>query len=185
MGDNTIVSQLSKSFYKLRPSQACYATFWAVEKVLDKLISWHPISSLTLKQLTLKTIALIALSSSDRGQTLHALDIGDTAIKNQSISFLVRRRLKTTKRALITKVMECLATDNPVLNVCDYTLAYMNQPLTFRAAAVAASSEKPTQLFISWVPNRPVNPGAQGHLIHISRTKGLTLGMIRTLARNS
>ena len=27
-------------------------------------------------------------------------------------------------------------------------------------------------------------PGAQGHLIHISRTKGLTFGMIRTLVQN-
>ena len=32
--------------------------------------------------------------------------------------------------------------------------------------------------------NKRYNPGAQGHLIHISRTKGLTLGMIRTLPQN-
>ena len=44
----------------------------------------------------------------------------------------------------------------PALNVCDYTLAYMNRTLAFRAAAVAADSEKPTQLFLSWITKCPV-----------------------------
>ena len=132
LGDNPTVSRLFKSFYKLRPLQARYATFWVIEKVLDKLIYWQLISSLKLRQLTLKMVALIPLSSSDRGQTLHTLDIEDTAIQNQSIIFIVRRRLKTTRRTLAPKVVKCVGTDNLALNVCD-NLAYMNR--TFRPGA--------------------------------------------------
>ena len=48
--------------------------------MLYLLAQWHPPQDLTMKQLTLKTVTLIALTSSDRAQTIHALDINHLKI---------------------------------------------------------------------------------------------------------
>ena len=74
-----------------------YLTYWSVAKVLNFLSKCQPASSLSLKQLTLKTIALIALSSSDRGQTLDLLDINNVEITDSGISFIVTKKLKHHK----------------------------------------------------------------------------------------
>ena len=67
--DNTI-TRLFSFFYISCPSFPRYAVTWDVGKVLRFLASWHPPAVLYLKQLTLKTLGLVALTSSDRAQTL-------------------------------------------------------------------------------------------------------------------
>ena len=157
LGDNPYISQLFRSFYKLKPIKCKYQSFWCVDQVLEFLSAWHPQSQLTLKQLTLKTVALLALSSSDRGQTLHALNIEKTEIVDNMVVFVVDTKLKTTNRVLKPKFVKCVSTNVPCLNVCDYILAYLNKTLALRAAAVAAGKPKPTQLFLSWVTKKPVS----------------------------
>ena len=120
------------------------------------LSSWHPASSLDFKHLTLKTLALIALSSSDRGQTIHALNIEHTHVDRDAISFVVFDTLKTSTRNRKPQVVRCIATPTPSLNVCDYVLCYMNRTLAFRAALVRCGKPKPTQLFLSWKTKGPV-----------------------------
>ena len=61
--ENRIVSRLLKSFEKKRPTVPRYSVTWDVNKVLNFLKTWHPLNTLTLKQLTLKTCMLIALCS--------------------------------------------------------------------------------------------------------------------------
>ena len=134
-----------------------YLTFWPVTKVLSFLEKWHPISSLSLKQLTLKTLALLALSSSDRGQTLHLLNIEHTALLDDEIHFVIFNRLKHTSRTTPRpKVVKCPITTNASLNVSDYVVAYMNRTLALRALQVNRGLEKPTQLFLSWATKKPV-----------------------------
>ena len=77
--DCNIVSRLLKSFEKMRPTIPRYAVTWDVNKVLCMLKSWYPYTGLSLKRLTLKTCMLIALSSSDRAQTLHQMK-SDTCV---------------------------------------------------------------------------------------------------------
>lgn len=156
LGDNPIILRVFKSFYRLRPAQPKYLVYWPVEKVLDLLSSWHPASTLDLKHLTLKTLALIALSASDRGQTIHALNIENTHVDKEAISFVIFDTLKTTKRKRKPKIVKCIATPNPALNVCNYVLSYMNRTLAIRAAHVSRGRPKPTQLFLSWKTKGPV-----------------------------
>lgn len=153
--DITIL-RLFQCFYKLRPQKAKHFTFWPVQTVLDHLSSLHPASSLTLKQLTLKTLALIALTSCDRGQTIHLMDIEKTTISNSGINFVIFEQLKHTRRVSKPKVIQCLCTDTPSLNVCDYVTNYMNRTLAIRSSHVSQGREKPTQLFLSWATKRPV-----------------------------
>ena len=92
------VIRLFKYFYRSRPTRPKYVTFWPIAQLLNFLAEWHPIHDLTLKQLTLKILALIALSCSDRGRTLQLLNIENTHVTANDITFVIFDRLKTTKR---------------------------------------------------------------------------------------
>ena len=74
------------------------------------LSTWHPALFLSMKHLTLKVVALLALSSSDRGQTLHSTNIEHTEIQNEAIIFIIKTRLKTMCRVLKPKVVRCIMT---------------------------------------------------------------------------
>ena len=123
--------------------------YWPVSQLLDFLKIWHPISSLSLKQLTIKTLALIALSSSDRGQTLHMLDINKIHFSEKELSFIITSRLKTTRRILKPKVVKCISTPDPALNVFNHVKEYLARTSQYR-------SPQDSQLFISWATKRPV-----------------------------
>lgn len=156
LGEDPVICRLFRAFYKLNPSKPKYLVYWPVEKVLNLLQSWHPAKTLDLKTLTLKTLGLIALSCSDRGQTIHAMDIENTHVDDHGISFVIYGRLKTSKRNHKPKVVKCMVTKDPTLNVCDYTMHYLNRTLALRAAQVAKGLPKPTNLFLSWHTKKPV-----------------------------
>ena len=75
LGFEMPVTRLFTSFYKTRPVVPRYNVTWDVGIVLKFLAQWHPKESLSLKQLTLKTVALVALTSSDRAQSIHTLRV--------------------------------------------------------------------------------------------------------------
>ena len=100
LGEDPIICRSFKYFYNARPKMKRYLTYWPVAKVLNFLSKWHPASSLSLKQLTLKAIVLIALSSSDRGQTLDLLDVNNVEITDSGISFIVTKKLKHHRKSI-------------------------------------------------------------------------------------
>lgn len=155
--DDITIGRLFQFFYKQRPQRARYFTYWPVEKLLNCLKKLHPPNSLSMKNLTIKTLALIALTSSDRGQTIHMMDVEKTTINNNEICFIIDSRLKHTRRILKPKLIKCIPCDDPSLNVCDYTLSYMNRTIAYRANCVSKGLPKPTQLFLSWATKRPVS----------------------------
>lgn len=83
-------------------------------KLLNFLAQWHPANSISLKKLTLKTVALISLTSSDRAQTFHLLDVEMIhIIDNIGLEFEVPALLKTRegvpKRGLPPKKVKCVS----------------------------------------------------------------------------
>lgn len=157
IGENPSIIRLFKAFYRLRPKVSRYITFWPVQKVLKLLASWHPANDLALKNLTLKTLALIALTCSDRCQTLHAMNIEDINIDNEEISFVIHKELKTSRYKRRPHVVTCIKSDNPALNVCEYVQAYMDRIRTLREEAVTKGGKKPIELFLSWKTGLPVS----------------------------
>lgn len=154
---NPTVLRLFKFFYKERPLRPKYFVYWPVKQLLNYLSELHPPSALTLKQLTLKTLALIALTSSDRGQTIHAMNIEQTVLTDGGIQFIIFDRLKHTRRVHKPKTIKCISSEIPSLNVCDYVTTYMNKTFSLRAKHVAEGNEKPNQLFLSWATKKPVS----------------------------
>ena len=165
------ITSLFRYFYNERPSFPRYIVTWDVGKVLNFLATWHPVSSLCLKQLTLKTVTLVALTSCDRAQTIHKLSVENVNISAHGLEFIVPEILKTSKRGKPARVVSCVQWDDDRLNVCNYVLAYINKTLKFRLKAINKGLEKPTQLFLSFQMGKPIQRAT------ISRWIKETLGL--------
>ena len=150
------VSKLFRYFYRVRPSFSRYNVTWDVGIVLRFLANWHPPETLSMRQLTLKTVMLIALTSSDRAQTLHALDIQYLNYVAQGLEFLVPSLLKHSRRGRPARRVLCVKWDDPALNVCSYVEFYLRKTFKFRLKAVNSGKEKPTQFFLSHRTGQPV-----------------------------
>ena len=156
LGYDPIMVRLFRYFYLERPNFPRYVVTWDVGRVLHFLAEWHPAATLSIKELTLKTVALVAITSCDRAQTLHALSVENVNISAHGLEFVVPEVLKTSKRGNPAKVVTCVAWDEPSLNVCDYVVAYMTRTLVFRMTAVRKGLPKPKKLFLSHRTGRPV-----------------------------
>lgn len=156
LSDDITLAKLFKFFYRKRPLKAKYFTYWPVKKFLDHLAEIHPPSELTLKQLTLKTLSLVALTSSDRGQTLKLMDMENIIKTDDSISFVIFDRLKHTRRVLKPKTITCVSSDVPGLNVMEYVSVYLERTKSIRESHIAEGRPKPTKLFLSWLTKREV-----------------------------
>ena len=80
-----------------RPPKAKYTTAWDVDIVLTMLKSWHPLDSLTYKQLAYKTVMLLALATAQRTQTLHAFSVDKMIWTDDEVVLQVDIPLKHTK----------------------------------------------------------------------------------------
>ena len=158
LGTNPVVARCFKSFYRMRPEFPRYMVTWDVGKVLHFLAAWHPPEVLSKKQLTLKTVTLIALTSSDRAQTIHALDIDHIHFKGagNGVEFHVPVLLKHSRKGKPAKKVLCVEWDAPELDVSLYVEFYLRKTFKYRYKAVRLGGEKPTQLFLSHRNGKPV-----------------------------
>ena len=124
--------------------------------MLSFLAKWHPPASLTIKQLTQKTLVLVAITSSDRAQTLEAIDIEISEITHQGIFFPIYTLLKGSKKNRPVRVVKCVRFDDPALDVSDYVVAYLQRSLKFRVKAVSKGLQKPKNLFLSYSTGKPL-----------------------------
>ena len=97
VGCDPLASTLLKGIYNLRPPLPRYSSTWDVSVLTQYLGTLFPLNSLSLKQLTLKTVSLCALCSAGRSQTLGALSISNLVQLKESIQFIVTERLKTSR----------------------------------------------------------------------------------------
>ena len=156
LGYDPNVTRIFSYFYRSRPSFPRYTVTWDVGRVLRFLAGWHPPASITMKKLTLKTVALVALTSSDRAQTLQALRVDRVSSTPQGLEFVVFDVLKTSRRGRPARVVRCVSWDAPELDVADYVLKYIDRTLSFRWRAYRKGLGKPNQLFLSHQTGLPV-----------------------------
>ena len=86
-----------------------------------------------MKDLTLKTLSLIALTSSDRSQTIHAMKVTNYVDNENNITFVIFDRLKHTRRVLKRKEVICVSCDITIVNVMDYAKIYIDGTEPFQA----------------------------------------------------
>lgn len=96
--DNSfLIPKLMKGFFNSRPVKPRPIFVWDVSVVLKFLSTLFPVEELTLKLLTFKLIALIALTTASRAQTLSALDISLLSKFHDRYIFQFKQLLKTSK----------------------------------------------------------------------------------------
>lgn len=96
--DNPLfISRFMKGVFNQIPPRPKYKFTWDVSKVLNLLRTLFPLCELSLKTLTLKVVALIALSSAPRAQTLVSMNIDSMKIYDNCITFVFENLLKTSR----------------------------------------------------------------------------------------
>ena len=97
VGQHPFIVRLLKGIFNEKPPLPRYTTTWNVDTVLTYLKTLHPVAGLSLKLLTLKLKALLALVTAQRAQTLVALDTTYMSITPNTITFVAAAMLKTSK----------------------------------------------------------------------------------------
>ena len=96
-GSNSIVSRFMKGVFETRKPAPKYTTVWDVSVVLRYLADLYPNETLSLKYLSYKLLMLLLLVSSQRGQTMHMLDLNNMIIDGDKYIFQIGEHLKTSK----------------------------------------------------------------------------------------
>ena len=156
IGSDDSLSRLFKYFFKTRPSLPRYLVTWDINKLLTFLMHWHPSNEISLEKLTLKTVSLVAVTSSDRAQTLESIDVNHSSFHDDGVRFPIYSLLKTTKQNQPVKVVHCIRSKEPTLDVCEYVSTYMTRSYKFRIRAVDKGLPKPKQLFLSYATGKPI-----------------------------
>jgi len=96
-GSHPLTVRLLKGVSETRPSTPRYAETWDVSVVLNFYRCKMPLAHLTLKDLTLKLVILIALVTAQRRQVIHFLDLAHMTKSEEKISFQLTSSVKTSK----------------------------------------------------------------------------------------
>ena len=115
-----------KGVANLRPPKPKYCEIWDVEDVLQKMRTWPTNSLLSIKQLTLKTVMLLALIAIPRGSELHLLDTNLMTKSEEKCVFYLGGTVKHSRDGKIPPDLDfhsfveepCLC---PVLALQEYT----------------------------------------------------------------
>jgi hypothetical protein len=92
-----LISKFMKGVFHRTPPKPRYSFTWDVSVVLNFLRTLFPLSSLSLKLLTFKLTALIALCTAPRAQTLVALNIDFMVFHDNKVVFHISSLLKTSR----------------------------------------------------------------------------------------
>ena len=87
IGKHPLVCRYLKGIFNKQKPVPKYNTIWSVDLVLDYLSLLWPLDKITLKDLTLKLVMLIALTTGQRCQTQTYLDISDPYMKKNEDCF--------------------------------------------------------------------------------------------------
>jgi len=84
-GEHPDVKRFMKGIFQSRPPLLRYCKTWDVNLVLQYIGSMGNSQELSLKDLTLKLVMLVALTTAKRGQSLHLLDTQNTFMLNSNL----------------------------------------------------------------------------------------------------
>ncbi|MCG8047949.1 MAG: site-specific integrase [Candidatus Thiodiazotropha taylori] len=96
-GSHVLIKRFMKGIFEIKPSLPRYNCTWSIEKVLKFLKSLAPLTKLSLLQLSRKLVTLLALSTGQRAQTLHMLDIRNIESCETHLKLRIGDLLKTSK----------------------------------------------------------------------------------------
>ncbi len=155
-GRHPLVSRFMKGVFNSRPALTKYKEIWDISTVLTYIKTLYPLEKISLKELTFKVVMLLAILSSQRCQTLHALQTKDLIVTDSKVVFIVKSLLKTSRPGQKETSIELRAYESdkslcPVHNISTYLLR------------TESMRKKHSQFFISYIkPHNPVSKDTIG-----------------------
>lgn len=153
-GSHPLVTRFLKGVFNLRPSVPRYTRTWDVQQVLQYLRAMDPLSSLSLKDLTLKLVMLMALTQAARIQTLHCLCLQNINFGQDSVCVWLGETIKQCRPKFNVRfvIFKAYSTDIR-LCVCETLKMYIAKTEEFRKSA----HQENGQLLLSFIkPHKPV-----------------------------
>lgn len=143
-GVNPIVTRFMKGVFETRLPSPKYKSIWDVSIVLKHLTESYPNVTLPLKDLTYKVLMLLLLVSSQRGQSIHLLDLKHMRMEDDRCSFDILQHTKTSRPGVSPTRIE-IARYDPDTTICPLACfrEYINRTKSFRGDE--------TKLFLSYV----------------------------------
>ena len=153
-GNHPLVNRLLRGVFNLKPPKPRYTQTWDVKLVLEQLRTLEPLCNLTLKELTLKLVMLMALTQAARVQTLHLLVLDNIGFSETSICVSLGDNIKQCRPNFNVKFVEFTAyTTDRRLCFCETLKVYIERTAQFRAGV----DQMKGPLFLSFVrPHKPV-----------------------------
>ena len=149
VGSHPVVCRLLKGVFEKRPSLPRYMETWDVDVVLDSLVQWPQVETMQLRELTLRTVMLLALLSGQRGQSLHSLLVDDIKLKDNKCIIVYSAVLKQTRVGTHVPPLELQGFENKKLCIVTHLKDYILRTEKLRQGR---------QLFISYVqPHKPIS----------------------------
>ncbi|CAG2190553.1 unnamed protein product [Mytilus edulis] len=144
VGSNATIIRFLKGVYNLRPSEPRYSETWDVSKVFNFLRKLSPVKYISLKDLTLKLVMLIVLSTACRTQSLFLLCLDNLVKGKDSYTLFYSGLLKQNRPGFNVHFVELFAYP-PDRRLCVFTVL---KEYLMRTAQARGNSQK---LFISYV----------------------------------
>lgn len=95
--DSQLINQFFKAVYLRRPTTSKYNTSWDVDKVFTEIRSWGCNQSLSLVNLTLKLVMLLAIGSAYRTQSLTLIRISKIHFNSEGAEIRIEGLTKTSR----------------------------------------------------------------------------------------
>lgn len=95
--DEPLIKRYFRGLYNANPPAPKYDVTWDPHPVLTTLEKMFPLDSLSIEQLTLKTVTLLALISGHRVETFAKIKISNITEYEDRIEIRVSDKIKTTK----------------------------------------------------------------------------------------
>ena len=119
-GTNCVVTRFMKGVFESRRPKPKYTKIWDVGVVLKHLSTLYPYDKLALKDLTYKVLMLILLVSSQRGQTVHSLDLKHLSVEEDKYIFDIDEHMTTSSPRNPNTRIE-IARYEPDVSICPFT----------------------------------------------------------------
>jgi len=149
VGSHPTVSRLLQGAFNSRPPQPRYSSFWDVGVVLQYIKGLGANKDLSLKQLTMKTVMLLALTRPSRSADLSKLDLQMRSFKSNGVVFQPAHLAKQSRssKPMADFFFTSFAGDSTICPVTTLR-AYEERTERFRADLPCDSRSK---LFLSFI----------------------------------
>ena len=150
-GEHPLVTRYMKGIFEIRPALPKYSEIWDVTVVLNYLKTFALVTALPLKDLTLKLTMLLCLTTGQRGQTIHKMDVSGIQALPDRYRITINDKLKHTKPGKHLAPIDLLAfPEEESLCVVKTLEEYLQRTYQHR--------DKHSQLLLSYIqPFKPVS----------------------------